>query len=136
VADSVRRSDADDAEGPMKAIGRIGQDGRLQGSEKAVFRGSEPSAVAGAGGRGWPVDGLARLPEQALLDQKQLAAALGVTKRTVRRMVVRFELPPPIRLAGRSVWLAGRVLGHIEARAERAAQDADRQAGRIRQYSP
>lgn len=87
-------------------------------------------------GAGLLIDELARLPERAILDERRLAEALGVTPRTVRRMVGRFELPPPIRLAGRSVWIAGRVLTHIEGAAERAERDADRRAQKIRAYSP
>ena len=82
------------------------------------------------------LDTLARLPEQAILDEARLAGALGVTCRTVRRMVTRHELPPPVRLAGRACWLAGRVLAHIDASCERAARDATREADRIARYSP
>ena len=73
---------------------------------------------------------------KAILDEKRLAKLLHVTHRTVRRMVQRFELPPPTRLAGRSVWIAGRVLAHIEAAAERAERDARRHAQRNRQRVP
>ena len=79
------------------------------------------------------IDGLAVLPERTILDEARLAGLLAVTRRTVRRMVNRFELPPPTRLAGRSMWLAGRVLSHIEAAAERAERKAERVARKIRQ---
>ena len=95
--------------------------------------GGAPTAAAG---EGLLIDALARLPERTLLDEKRLASALGVTQRTVRRMVGRFELPPPVPLAGRSVWFAGRVLAHIEAAAERAERDAERRARKISQLSP
>ena len=78
-------------------------------------------------------DELARLPAQAMVDEKTLAAALGVTGRTVRRMVARLELPPAIQVAGRSVWFAGRVLAWLEAQAERNEQDAQRQQKRIQE---
>ena len=81
-------------------------------------------------------DALARLPAAAILDESRLAGALCVTPRTVRRMVTRHELPPPVRLAGRSCWLAGRVLAHIDAACERAAREATREADRIARYSP
>lgn len=77
------------------------------------------------------ITGLADLPAKALLDEDVLAQVLGVSKRTIRRMVARFELPPPIALAGRSTWIADRVLAHIEARAERAARKAELEARRI-----
>jgi len=79
---------------------------------------------------------LTLLPEKTLVDEKRLAVALKVTPRTVRRMVARFELPPPIRLAGRSVWMAGHVLAHIQKTAERAINEADRQARRLRNLGP
>ena len=78
------------------------------------------------------IDTLARLPDKAILDEARLAGALHVSRRTVRRMVSRFELPPPVSLAGRSVWLAGRVLRHIEIAVERAEREAERQARKIR----
>lgn len=71
---------------------------------------------------------LAILPEKTILDEARLGSILGVTTRTVRRMVARHELPPPIPFAGRSTWLAGRVLAHIEAKAEQAARTAERRA--------
>ena len=74
---------------------------------------------------------LAELPAKALLDECALAAALKVTQRTIRRMVARFELPPPILLAGRSTWIADRVLAHLEARAARAARRAEQDERRI-----
>ena len=70
------------------------------------------------------VDTLARLPEKTLVDESSLAAALKVTSRTVRRMVTRFELPPPVQLGGRSVWMVGKVLQHIESALERAEREA------------
>ena len=92
---------------------------------------------AGPGkGAGLLIDGLAKLPDQAMIDEKRLAHLLGLTSRTIRRIVSRFELPPPTRLAGRSIWLAGRVLAHIEAAAERAEQEARHHAEKIRRYNP
>jgi hypothetical protein len=68
---------------------------------------------------------LAELPEKAFLDEAALSAVLGVCKRTVRRMVRRFELPPPVRFAGRATWQAGKILTHFEERAEAAAREAE-----------
>ncbi|GAJ12285.1 unnamed protein product [marine sediment metagenome] len=82
------------------------------------------------------IGGLARLPEKTILNGRQLASILKVTPRTVRRMVRRNELPPPVPLAGNSVWLVGRVLAHIEAAAERAAREAERDVRRISRLSP
>jgi len=74
---------------------------------------------------------LAELPAQTLLDERALAEIFSITTRTVRRMVSRFELPPPVRMAGRSTWITGRVLAHINNCAERAARQAEQTAARI-----
>lgn len=79
---------------------------------------------------------LAELPEQAILDEAALAGSLGVTMRTIRRMVGRYELPPPIRFGGRSSWQAGAVLRWFAERAEKAARDAERRAQAIEKHRP
>jgi len=78
---------------------------------------------------------LAGLPEMAMLDDQALARALGVCQRTVRRMATRHELPPPIRQAGKSLWIAGKVRAWIAERAEQAEQQAKREAARIYKIS-
>lgn len=70
--------------------------------------------------------GLADLPSGTLLDEPALAAALDVSQRTVRAMAARGEIPPGIRLGGRTTWLAGRVLAHIGRCAEEAAREAEK----------
>ena len=85
---------------------------------------SKPGAIS--------ITKLAELPEQTLLDERALAEIFSVTTRTVRRMVGRFELPPPVRMAGRSTWMSGRVLAHINTCAERAARAAEQTAARIK----
>jgi len=97
---------------------------------------TEPKANAERVNVGLLVDALARLPEKSILDERQLAITLSVSPRTIRRMVSRFELPPPIRLGGHSVWLAGRILQHLENCAERAAREAERRAARIERNLP
>ena len=91
-------------------------------------------ADAGADGRaGLVLDALARLPDKAILDEAALAKALHVAPRTLRRMVNRWQLPPPVPLGGRSVWYAGRVLAFIEAAMIRAEKDAEKNARRFRE---
>ena len=86
--------------------------------------------------QGLLIDALANLPDKAIMDEARLARALRVTGRTVRRMVSRYELPPPIQLAGRSCWIAGRILRYIENAAERAERKAERDARRLRSMTP
>ena len=74
---------------------------------------------------------LDELPPSAWLDATALAHALGVSKRTIRRMVARYELPPPVRFAGRSTWQVGKVVSWVEARAERVVRAAERDAKRL-----
>jgi len=89
-----------------------------------------PSARAGV-----VLDELARLPDKAILDEAALAKALHVAPRTLRRMVNRWQVPPGVRLGGRSVWFAGRVLAFIEAGMIRAERDAEKNAKRFRELS-
>ncbi|HEY3324257.1 MAG TPA: hypothetical protein VGP72_27650 [Planctomycetota bacterium] len=84
-----------------------------------------------AEGTGVVITTLAVLPAQTLIDERALALSFGVTARTVRRMVARHELPPPVRMAGRATWIAGKVLAHVEARAERAARKAQQEEQRL-----
>ena len=86
-------------------------------------------AVDGQGAQPGVWRELGELPPGAIVTEEALARMFGVTRRTVRRMVGRFELPPPIRLSGRSVWLVGRILSHIEAAAERAEREAQHGGG-------
>lgn len=87
---------------------------------------AEPPAVVGR-----VITALAELPPKALLDGKALAQALGLCPRTVRRMVGRFELPPPISFGGRSTWQVEKVLAYFEARADQAARQAARAAAKL-----
>lgn len=77
------------------------------------------------------IDTLARMEARTLLNEIALAHALGVSTRTVRRLVVRNEIPPGVKLGARRVWLAGDVLGHVQRRADKAAREAERTARRI-----
>lgn len=78
---------------------------------------------------------LAKLPKEALLDEKAMAKAFNVCGKTIRRMTARYELPPPIRVGGRSLWIAGRVISWIEANAERLEKDAMKAVEKIRRYN-
>ncbi|MCZ7648219.1 MAG: hypothetical protein M5U26_23665 [Planctomycetota bacterium] len=86
-------------------------------------QGSQPRGV---------LNGLASLAPKTLVTEEALAAIFQVTPRTIRRMVARNELPPPVRLSGKPTWIAERIMSHLDARAERAAQEADREERRRR----
>ena len=70
------------------------------------------------------ISALAEFPREALLNENAMCRAFDVCDRTIRRMVARHELPPPVRLGGRSTWIVGRVLDWLNSRAEEAEQDA------------
>ena len=89
------------------------------------------SPSSGNGPAGRVLTGLAELPPDALLDEAAVALVLEVSKRTVRRMVARYELPPPVRFAGRSTWQAARILAWFHRRADRAEREARRRSDRI-----
>ena len=72
------------------------------------------------------IDALARLPEQTLLNEHALAGTFGVTPRTVLCMVKRREIPPGVPFAGRTAWMAGKVLAFIEERLRHAEMSATR----------
>jgi predicted DNA-binding transcriptional regulator AlpA len=91
-----------------------------------INAGVESGAVVQDQGGGLCLTGLAELPDNSYLDDKALGAALDVSARTIRRMTTRHELPPPVRLAGRSLWIAGKVRVWIADRAEQAAKDAEK----------
>ena len=92
-----------------------------------VTSGEKPESTnVGAGKEGRVVVRLAELPAQTLLDEHALAEAIGVTARTIRRMARRGELPPGVPFGGRTTWIVGQVLAHVEERAKRAAQTVER----------
>jgi len=110
--------------------GQAGLDGH--GEDGVGIASGRDGTGAGRGG----VICLAKLDPDAILDEPALAGALGVCVRTLRRMVVRHELPPPFKAAGRSRWFAGKVLDHFKQAAERKEKEAERAAAKIRSISP
>ena len=84
---------------------------------------------------GFLIEELSILPEKAILDEALLARIFRVTPRTIRRMVVRGELPVPIPLAGRSVRVVGQVLEYIEDSAHNSQKDAMRNRRRLNSFS-
>jgi len=73
----------------------------------------------------------AELPDRTLIDEPTLAGILGCSERTVQNMVARFDLPPPLDVAGRKRWFVGRLVLWLTSRAEREEQTAERKAERM-----
>ena len=69
---------------------------------------------------------LALYAPETILDQAALGAALGVSPRTLRRMVARLEIPPGLPLGGKKVWLAGKVREFLALRAENVVRRSQR----------
>ena len=95
----------------------------------------EKAAAPENGDNGGAITRLAELPERALVDEQFVADVFDVTPRTVRRMVARCEIPPPLSVGSRSMWLAGRILDFLDGRAQQVQRDAEREAERISEYS-
>ena len=77
---------------------------------------------------------LAELPPAALVSPALLARVLGVTERTLRRLVERSELPQPLALGTRKYWLAGRIVTWLESRSDIAERETHERAKKIRQF--
>jgi excisionase family DNA binding protein len=48
------------------------------------------------------------------IDQHDVAEYLGVSTRTVRNLIKRGELPPPIRIGRQQFWLKGKFMRWLE----------------------
>lgn len=74
---------------------------------------------------------LAELADDVLLDEDGMANAFHVVTRTIRRMVERYELPPPMRLASKNWWRVGNVRGWLNTRAEKGEKAARSYAEKV-----
>lgn len=92
----------------------------------------EAAGNADAPGQRGVIVGLADLPASAMLTASGLAKALCVCERSVTRLVARGELPSPISMGNKKVWLVGRVLDFISKRMEQAERSQEIQAARLR----
>jgi predicted DNA-binding transcriptional regulator AlpA len=72
------------------------------------------------------ITGLAEMPERTLLDERAMASALHVSPRTIRRMVMRGQLPAGIKLGSRRMWLVGKVTEFLSAESDKSAAEARR----------
>ena len=67
---------------------------------------------------------LAKLEPRTLITRAGLAKMFQVTEDTIKNMVCRGELPPPVILAKRPTWMAGRILEFIDRQMEIVARKA------------
>jgi predicted DNA-binding transcriptional regulator AlpA len=71
-------------------------------------------------------------PDDAMLRRSELARTFSCGERTVQRMVQRHELPPPVRIASKSVWVVGALKAWFREDADRRAREAAEEANRLR----
>jgi predicted DNA-binding transcriptional regulator AlpA len=74
---------------------------------------------------------LGRFADGDLITKQELGKCLGCSDRTLQRMVERFELPPPMTLGGRKVWIIGKVRAWFTDAAERREAEALKEARRL-----
>src|SRR5437867_2764623 len=86
-------SDRSEEQFDSVASGTEGADGGA-GTRAAIV---QPISGSEGSSHGVIITGLADLPAKTLLDEAALAVMLGRSKRSIRRMVSRLELPPPVR---------------------------------------
>lgn len=78
---------------------------------------------------------LAELPRDAHLDAEALGRIFGRCKKTIQLAWRRGDLPPPIKFMGRHVWIVGTILDHLQAKQEKALEEAQRRERSISQLS-
>jgi len=74
---------------------------------------------------------LAYMVPNAHLDVTALALILGRCKKSIQRAVRRGELPRPFTFMGRHVWLAGKIVEHLQKLQNEALQLAERRDRKI-----
>ena len=68
----------------------------------------------------------ADLKPDTIITEGGMARIFRRDRSTVKKMVLRGELPPPCRMAGSNIWTIGAIVRHIEARLEEAGKDMRR----------
>lgn len=68
------------------------------------------------------------------ITKAELCRALQCSERTIQRMIGRFEIPPPTTLAGRKIWLVGKLRRWIIDAVIRKGTDALNEAKRLRAF--
>ena len=82
------------------------------------------------------VSELGELGDGAIISESALAKLLKRHSVSIKRAVLRGELPQPIRLLGQPVWTVGSIVKYLEKRLEAAANEAELQRKKIEQLRP
>ena len=86
-------------------------------------------------GEGATLINLGKFADADYITKKELCAAFKCSPRTMQRMVERFEIPPPIWLAGRRVWIVGNLREWIAKNVERSEAEAKEFARKMRVFN-
>ena len=78
---------------------------------------------------------LAEMPADTIIDEAGLSRIFHRHPVSIKRAIVRGELPRGVRLFGKQTWTARAVLDHLSQRLEAAQKDAERLQRRISQLS-
>jgi predicted DNA-binding transcriptional regulator AlpA len=73
------------------------------------------------------VTSLADLPGDALVDAAALAAFFQKSVKTIFRRVRQGELPAPMLMGGKAMWIAGAIRAHLAQRQAAAIRAAEQQ---------
>jgi hypothetical protein len=79
---------------------------------------------------------LGKLSPSTIVTEEGLAQVFRRCPTSIKRAVRRGELPPPMRMFGRSTWTVGAILTHLNKRLETASKEAERQGRRISGLRP
>ena len=74
---------------------------------------------------------LGKYADSDFVTKSELCRAFKCSARTIQRMVERFEVPPPMTLAGRKVWIVGKVRAWLTETADRKEAEALKEAKRL-----
>ena len=70
---------------------------------------------------------LGKLPSATVITEDGLAGIMGkACRESIKRAIVRGELPPPIKIMGKNCWTVGAIVRHIEERLEAEARKVAR----------
>jgi len=83
-----------------------------------------------------PMLGLGFFQPADVLNEQILASLLNRCPTTIKRMVAKGELPPPIKLAGAKCWTVQVLSDHFARRLAEAARERERLGGKLRALRP
>ena len=77
---------------------------------------------------------LGELPLDAVVTEQAVATMFDRCPTTVKRAVNRGQLPPPVKLFGKSVWTARALIDHVEERLASKKRIAEEERKRLSEY--